>query len=179
MPARFHYFAYGSNLRTVRLLERTPSATVVGTGKLDRHELRWHKAASDGSGKCDVVQTSDPTRYVLGVVYEISAHEKPVLDAAEALGTGYAQKEVHVQMSDGVMLAQLYYALRIDPHAVPYDWYKALVVTGAKEHGLDPDYVQRLEATRCVPDHDSLRSARHFALAHHGGPPLPRSTPPF
>jgi gamma-glutamylcyclotransferase len=113
-----------------------------------------------------VVQSLDPTHNVLGVLYEISIDEKPALDKAEALGVGYAEKEVQVEVGDTNMRAWVYHALQIDPEAVPYDWYKALVVAGAKEHGLEASYVHRLEAAVSKPDQDSLRSARHFTLAN-------------
>ena len=56
----FYYFAYGSNLLTCRLRQRTPSARVVDRAILRQHELRWHKAATDGSGKCDAVPVEKP-----------------------------------------------------------------------------------------------------------------------
>jgi gamma-glutamylcyclotransferase len=169
MQPTFHYFAYGSNLLSARLKERTPSARVVGPAVLDRHELRWHKAAADGSGKCDVVQVDEPVgRQVLGVVYQIALSEKPDLDAAETLGVGYAEREAVVQIAGSSLNAWLYYAIKIDAGSVPYDWYKALVLGGAKEHALDARYVRMLQAVQSKQDEDTLRAERHFGLANSG-----------
>lgn len=169
----FYYFAYGSNLLTCRLRQRTPSARVVDRAILRQHELRWHKAATDGSGKCDAVPVEKPDAYVMGVVYEIDVEEKPWLDAAETLGVGYAEKEVQVETPAGRLQARTYYALRTDPAAVPYDWYQALVVNGAREHALPDAYVRLLEAVPVKVDPDRERAARHFRLAAGNAPRLP------
>lgn len=165
MPPSFRYFAYGSNLLAARLKERAPSARVVAPAVLDGYALRWHKAGADGSGKCDVVPVEGVGERVFGVVYEIALSEKPLLDAAEALGVGYAEREVVVQTGGRPLNAWLYYALKIDPMAVPYDWYKALVLSGAREHGLEADYIRMLEAAEAKRDENVHRSARHFKLA--------------
>ncbi len=163
-PVTLHYFAYGSNMLTRRMLERTPSARVVATGRIDRHELRWHKLGLDDSGKCDVVPVNDAGACVRGVVYEICASEKPLLDAAESLGVGYAQKQVVVETGTTTLRAWLYHALSIDPGAVPYAWYKSLVLGGAKEHALDAAYRRMLDAVVAKPDPDTDRARRHEAL---------------
>jgi len=165
MHPTFHYFAYGSNLLSARLMERTPSARVIGPAVLDRHELRWHMSAADGSGKCDVVPVDEAESQVLGVVYEVALSEKPHLDAAETLGVGYAEREATVQVEGRPLSIWLYYALEIDAGSVPYDWYKALVLGGAKEHALEPGYIRMLEAVAAKPDQDTQRSDRHFSLA--------------
>lgn len=163
-PSFFLYFAYGSNLLTRRLRERTPSATRVGTGILPGHELKWHMASEDGSGKCDVVPAADPASRVYGVVYRILTPEKHVLDAAETVGVGYEQKLAPIDTGDGPMEAWLYYAISRDPAAVPYDWYHAIVVSGAREHGLPASYIEALERARSIPDPDPERARRHFDL---------------
>ncbi len=168
MHPTFFYFAYGSNLLSARLKERTPSARVVGPAVLERHALRWHMAATDGSGKCDVVEVDEGGCQVLGVVYEIALFEKPHLDAAETLGVGYAEREAVVQVGARSLNAWLYYALETDAASVPYDWYKALVLGGAKEHAFEPGYIRMLEAVQAKPDTDTQRWARHLKLANGG-----------
>jgi gamma-glutamylcyclotransferase len=160
----FLYFAYGSNLLTQRLRERTPSAVKVASGILHRHELCWHKSAADGSGKCDVTASPNDTSLVYGVIYRIHVAEKSILDLAETLGIGYAEKQVSIETSSGRLQALLYFALKIDPDAIPYDWYHQLVVAGAREHNFPARYLTALAAVLSKPDADEARSKHHFDL---------------
>lgn len=162
----FLYFAYGSNMLTPRLRERTPSARVVGIATLAGHELRWHKVSKDGSAKCDIVRSAAPQSCVHGVVFEIAAADKAALDLAEGIGRGYRDCELEVHTARGKMVAWTYRATNIDPLAKPYTWYKALVVAGAKEHGLPPAHVAALEAVVTKEDPKPERAAqngRHVA----------------
>ena len=160
----FLYFAYGSNMLTRRLLERTPSARVVGVAALPAHELRWHKVSKDGSAKCDIVQSSVPQACVHGVVFEIAAADRAALDVAEGIGMGYKGCEVVVNTAHGALQAWTYRATNIDPLARPYPWYKALVVAGAKEHRLPGAYVAALEAAATREDPKPERAAQNVRL---------------
>jgi hypothetical protein len=40
---------------SARLRQRVPGARLIGASTLRGHALRWHKVATDGSGKCDIV----------------------------------------------------------------------------------------------------------------------------
>ena len=168
MSARILNFAYGSNMLLRRLRERAPSARRVGGGVLTGHRLCWHKVGQDASGKCDVVATGDPGDSVHGVLYEISATDKPELDRAEGLGKGYAEKRVVVQTDSGPCDAWVYYATATDPRLRPFSWYRALVVAGAKENALPAAYVEMLETAPVVHDARTERHARYLALARSG-----------
>lgn len=160
------YFSYGSNMSQARLRARAPSAVKVATGSLPYHDLRFHKISQvDGSAKCDALETGDPEHRVLGVVYEIAATDKPLLDRAEGLGIGYGQKEVIIELSGGgSLVAFTYYATLIDPGLRPLDWYREHVLRGAREHGLPRDYVGRLEAVETVVDADARRRRRELSI---------------
>ncbi|MBE2245518.1 MAG: gamma-glutamylcyclotransferase [Burkholderiaceae bacterium] len=160
----FLYFAYGSNMLTRRLRERTPSARVVGSATLAGHELRWHKVSKDGSAKCDIVVAKAAQACVHGVVFEIAVADKPALDIAEGIGMGYKGCEVEVRTANGALSAWTYRATNIDPLARPYPWYKALVVAGAKEHGLPAAYVAALEAVVTREDPKPERAAQNALL---------------
>ncbi|MBX3607740.1 MAG: gamma-glutamylcyclotransferase [Piscinibacter sp.] len=161
----FLYFAYGSNMLTRRLRARTPSARVVEVARLPGHALRWHKVSRDGSGKCDIVAVDSADEAVLGVVFEIAVADQPELDHAEGLGKGYAELQIEVQGARGPILARTYRATNTDHLALPYDWYKALVLAGAREHGLPEPYLRAIEAVRTKSDRDQARHATHLALA--------------
>lgn len=155
-------FAYGSNLLPARLLARTPSARVVAVGRLPAHRLCWHMASRDGSGKCDVV--ADAAAEVHGVVWRLDPADKPALDRAESLGQGYTERCLTLHTAQGEVQAWTYLALRTDPALQPYDWYRDIVVAGARHHALPADYVAALAATPARADPDTARAALHWRL---------------
>ncbi len=145
--ATYRYFAYGSNMATERLRGRAPSARPLGRGRLLDHRLRWHKLGKDGSGKCDVAFTGAGSAHaVWGVVFEIDVAEKPLLDAAEGLGIGYAEQRVSIIVAGGECSALTYQAMpdKLDKALRPRPWYKDYVLHGAREHGLPADYILEL-----------------------------------
>lgn len=165
-----HYiFSYGSNLLLARLKARVPSARFVTKGALPCHVLRWHKLSKDRSGKCDAFHTGNPAEHLWGGIFEIDSGEKHLLDAAEGLGTGYDEKHLNIQCesSNGqahVVRASLYTALRTDPSAIPYSWYKAFVIAGAHECDLPQDHIDQLGAKLSGPDPDTERDAFNRSL---------------
>ena len=163
-PDRITIFAYGSNMRTSRLKARTPSATPLGIGQLKGHVLKWHKSGSDGSGKCDVVHTGRESDIVWGVLYTLDAMEKPALDKVEALGIGYSEKCADIHIGEETVEAWFYVAIDISPDLLPYDWYKAFVVEGAREHRLPQHYVAALEAIVSQLDEDEARAAENAGI---------------
>ena len=166
------YFSYGSNMSSRRLQARTPSARFVTVASLSHHDLRFHKRSRDGSSKCDAFETGDASHTIIGVVFEIIEQEKPILDRFEGLGHGYEKKVVSIQANAGTTLeAYTYYANDIADSILPYGWYHHHVLTGAKEHGLPTDYINRIESIMTMEDPDSERHAREMAIyrAMHAG----------
>ena len=164
MTQKFSYFAYGSNMCSKRLRERTPSAQAIGIGTVMAHHLRWHKKSRDGSGKCDIFFTADPDHQVHGVLFEISESEKERLDTVEGLHQGYEEKMVEVRTTAGFVYAVTYYATVIDGEVRPYEWYKRFVVEGAIEYGLPEDYVQLLKSIDAMKDPDQERHLRETRI---------------
>jgi hypothetical protein len=160
----FVNFAYGSNMASLRLRARTPSARAIGIARLNGHRLMWHKAGRDGSAKCDCLQTGDPADVVWGVLYRIALAERAALDAAEGLGQGYDEKTVQVVSATGVVAASVYRATHIDAALQPFDWYLAYVLHGAREHRLPQDYQRELARVSAVVDADEKRRALNLAL---------------
>jgi len=161
--ACFINFAYGSNMSSLRLRARTPSARPIGIAQLAGHRLMWHKAGRDGSAKCDAFATGDARDVVWGVLYRIDLVERPQLDLAEGLGQGYDHKTVSVRAAAGWVSAGLYQATHIDSNLQPFDWYLAYVLRGAQEHGLPDSYLQQLAGVSAVVDVDGERRAMNLA----------------
>lgn len=161
-----NYFSYGSNLSIRRLRVRVPSASPLGMGVLRSHELKFHKVSTnDGSAKCDALATDNPDHLVYGVVYRILEDEKPHLDQAEGLGSGYEQKDVLIEMADGTaMRAFCYCATAIDPGLKPFDWYKEHVLMGARENNLPEVYILGIKSIEAVWDSDTIRRERELSI---------------
>jgi len=168
------YFGYGSNMLTQRLRVRVPSANPIATGSLPGYRLRFHKRSRDGSGKCNIVPSEDDV--VHGVLFDVNRGELDVLDEAEQRGRGYERQDVLVQGVDPPVEAFAYVAqpAYVDDALLPYDWYRALVLAGAQEHDLPPDYVGQLTAVRSYPDPNQDRRQKHRALLEDAGFPLLR-----
>ena len=81
-----YYFAYGSNLHPVRLMERVPSAEFVGVIKQPRYRLAFHKKSRDGSGKCNILESDSELDQVFGVIYQLNPLHKNDLDRFEGNG---------------------------------------------------------------------------------------------
>ncbi len=174
MPDTFWYFAYGSNMLTRRLRARTPSAVVRGTGFVEGYGLTFGKLSIDGSGKCTIDQTTNPSDRVYGVLFNINVGETEALDRAEGLGKGYQKIDVRIVGEAGAQVARAYIADRTDSTLRPYDWYKDFVVYGAIEHGLPAIYVQSIQQVDAMPDTDAERSGKNRALLNQGAPLLMR-----
>ena len=151
----YRYFAYGSNMSSPRLRQRTPSARALGIARLSGHALRWHKLGRDGTGKCDIVPCGeDANEVVWGALYEIAVAEKALLDRIEGLGIGYSETQVFATTAAGGVWALTYQAKpdRIDPTLRPRPDYKAHVLAGAVEHGLPARYVAALRQVAVVSE---------------------------
>ena len=160
------YFAYGSNLLTRRLTDplRAPSAVALGVALAPGFVMRFHKIGTDGSGKCALIATGDDADVVYGVLFEFASADLPGLDREEGVHLGgYARCSIRPRLADGTAVGAMTYIAGerfIDAACVPFDWYRDLVVAGAREHGLPPQYVEELAQTPAVPDPDAARAAR-------------------
>ncbi len=125
---------------------------------------------ADGSGKCDAEFTGQRSDVVWGVVFELDPEEKPALDMAEGLGAGYMEKAVNILTEAGPLTAVTYFAIDKDASLRPYHWYKALVIAGAREHGLPSSYRSRLELVITVSDLDPARASVHNTLGTRATP---------
>ena len=160
-----HYFAYGSNLATPRLLQRIPDARLHKVATLQRHRLCFHKNDAGQSGKCDILSTEDHTDIVYGVVYLISQDAKETLDYYEGHGFGYLSKSIEITTLDGESLEALtYYAIDIDIIQQPYHWYKEHVLRGAREHRFPEEYIAMIDAQESIRDADTERVRRELAV---------------
>ena len=155
------YFAYGSNLWQPRLECRVGRVRALGVARLAGYTLRWNKRSTDGSGKCDIVPVAGDE--VLGVVYELDERKIKDLDRIEGVGAGYDRADVRVELGGEAVTACAYIATQVDDTLLPYDWYRHLVLAGARQHGLPAAYIARLGDQRFQVDPDAGRAAAQLA----------------
>ena len=159
------YFSYGSNMSSLRLLARAPSATFLSIATLQEHRLQFHKKSTDGSGKCDAEHTADQNDCVMGCVFKISASDKEELDRKECRGFGYKEKTVTVILENGERIeASTYFAVETDADLTPYSWYKEHVLRGARENNLPREYIAIIEKIESLPDPDMDRHEEELAI---------------
>lgn len=157
----FFYFAYGSNMLPARLIERCPSAKVVGRGVARGWRLEFSKASKDGSGKATLLAA--PNSAVPGVIFEIDLGERQQLDLHEGVGFGYRRDDVFA-VEGSPALTSTYLGTAMDEALRPYDWYLATVIAGAEHHRLDAGHIVALRTTHFLEDTELDRKTRVAAI---------------
>ncbi|MEN0036414.1 MAG: gamma-glutamylcyclotransferase family protein [Cellvibrio sp.] len=162
---KLHYFAYGSNLHPLRLQERVPSAAVIGVVKAPGRKLTFSKRSKDLSGKCSFYESGNTDDILYGVLYEFDSVDKEKLDRAEGKGNGYNEQLVSFELNGQTYTPFTYVAQHdyLDGSLRPYDWYKQLVVEGAKYHSMPDEYISWLERIDAIPDSDVKRNSENLA----------------
>lgn len=127
---------------------------------MPRKRLVFHKKSQDGSGKCMFYDTGDARDVMYGVLYQFDSAEKDRLDQLEGRGKGYNEQFVSIPLNGETYGPHVYVAAstHIDPSLVPYDWYKEMVLLGARYHTLAADFIAKIETVPAVPDPDPERA---------------------
>lgn len=161
-----HYLAYGSNLHPYRLTQRVPNARLLATTRLDGHAVSFTKRSKDGSSKCTLATAAGANCAAYVAIYELPVSEKHLLDAAEGLGEGYDQTIFQVTVANVTFNVFTYIAAatHVSDDLLPYDWYKSMIVEGARYHAFPNKYVRGFELQSCIPDPDVGRRNKAVAI---------------
>jgi len=162
--SKLHYLAYGSNLHPLRIGQRLGVVERLGSVALPGWRLALHKRGEDGSGKGNLVRCADS--HAWGVVYQLNAEMKPLLDAFE--GDGYDCVKLEVKLNHQRQAQTLdcfaYLAMSawVDDSLLPHDWYAELIQHGARNAGFPAAYLDWIARH---PRHaDSAGHQRHWQL---------------
>ena len=148
-----------------RIQARLQEVQHITVARLMGHQLRFHKHGHDDTAKCDAYYTGSEHHIVWGRLYTIGEQDLPVLDKIEGVGNGYERKTVTLLDQTGqANEAITYYATRITPELLPFDWYVEHVVRGAEEIALPPDYVEILRRTPVLTDSDTDRRYQELVI---------------
>ena len=141
-----NYFGYGSNLDQEYLNEHCPSVKYLMKAYLPNYEVQfrfWSKRRNGG------ISTIIPKlgELVHGILYDVSEDDLLNLDIRESVPEGFYRRETFLLLGeDGFWhKADAYFAVNpMGPYA-PSKEYVETMIKGAKCHGIDPEYIKRLE----------------------------------
>ncbi len=148
---------------TARLRARCPSAKIVGPASAQNHSLAFSKRGKDFSGKATLVAQDGLCQP--GILFEVALSDLPSLDHAE--GVGYERIDTftaQISASSESLSCRTYVARTQEPGLLPFDWYLALIIAGAKEHQLQEDLIQSFRKQPYQRDPEPARPGRILAL---------------
>jgi hypothetical protein len=133
------YFAYGSNLDPDRMRHRCPSATPLGSARLDGWRLRIGRR-----GVATIEQAASESTW--GGLWGIANAEIGDLDAAEGVSIGlYESTQVEVLTESGRRCARAYIE-PFDGPGAPRPGYLRHLVVGAEYFDLPSNHREHIVA---------------------------------
>ena len=148
----------------MRLVERVPSAELIGIAKHPNHALTFHKKSNDGSSKCNMFNSESSLVY--GAIYKLSPEHKNELDKFEGKWYGYIDNQIILRHNEIEYSCFTYIAQQshIVDNLKPYHWYKKLVILGAQYLSFPDEYISSIEAIESMEDPDLTRRKEKEAL---------------
>lgn len=153
------YFAYGPDLDPARITERSPSYRSLGVARLADHWITFSRySPSDRSGVISLEESRGSI--VWGVLYDIPDEDVPILDYHFGFDPDRrADMNDHIAGEVSVLqvghsqpvVAMTYIAVADNRQSLPSAAYMALIVDGARYHGLPRAYIAALQAIRTDP----------------------------
>ncbi len=146
----FRYFGFGSNMNITSLrakgVEPLASQGAVLHGWRLRFNVQHFFRHEGGVGNIEPSDLSGDR--VLGVLHDCPDAALAPLDATEAFGHGYDRISVEVEAQGERVPAFTYVGMPafIDDSCLPSRRYLNILIEGARNAGLDPDYVKKLMA---------------------------------
>jgi cation transport regulator ChaC len=141
------YFAYGSNL-WIEQKELRTSAIRTGNdrpriARLADFRFAFNKRGSKGQVYANIMTC--PGEHVIGVVYRCKPSTVETMSGFEG---GYERKTVVVVIDDNSSVEAITY-VAMEKNVVddtrPSDEYLTRIVNGAIQHGLPPEYIEKIK----------------------------------
>jgi len=160
------YFAYGSNMQSATLRGRRGilfHRALSGRARGWRLVLDKPGLIPTGSAFANIIP--DASAEVWGVLYQIDDTDLGHLDLTEGVLIGnYVRIEIPVvpSIANPPVSAFTLISDRRDPGLRPSTRYMGLLIAGAEEHGLPPDYVGFLRRIPAQPESPEGAALRPF-----------------
>lgn len=173
-------FVYGSHLWFPRFRYTCHSATLdnCAVARLEGYRVTFDKRSLKfgGSGKATIA--ASPGDHAWGVVYWVHPEDRVCLDIEEGVPSNrradwgkevaidqvptlsertYIPTTVSVAIANGEVLHPRAYvatAKAREGSEAPFDWYRCLVVEGARKWGIPEEYIRRIEDVAVKVDSD-------------------------
>ncbi len=143
------YFAYGSNMKPRRFRRHCPRSQVLGRARLPSYRLDFTRYSTGfKGGVADIVPDADSE--VWGVLSRVEESDLASLDEYEGVPVGYRRERVTVLDDGGQEHLAVTYVANRTGRFTPSKTYLDIILEGAREHGLPPDYVRRLAQIKTV-----------------------------
>lgn len=145
------YFSYGSFLDSETLKRHCPKAIYKGNAMLPNWEVQFNFLSRTYYGGVTGIEPA-AAKLVRGVLYEVNDEELLHLDSIEGVPEGiYFRQTIYVVDESGkAVKAATYRTTNPKGPFKPTKRYLGLMIKGSKEHALDPDYINGLEAIETV-----------------------------
>ena len=142
------YFSYGSFLDSETLRRHAPSARFVTKAVLPNYEVQFNFLSKTYSGGVTGIEPA-PGRVARGVVYDVSKEDLRHLDTIEGVPEGiyFRQRVLVVDEGGSLLEAETYRTTEPKGPFKTTRRYLGLMLKGANEHGLDPEYIRKLRET--------------------------------
>lgn len=150
------YFAYGSNMASSQMAYRCPGAVCLGAARLPGYRLAFDAWSNRRGGLvADVLPARDSE--VWGVLWTVTEDHAEALDRYEGVARGqYRRENVLVESASGDEVEAFAYVIcNPDEEGPTTDAYRALLLEGAREHGLPSGWVKAIEAVPTLPPRPS------------------------
>ena len=141
-----YYFGYGSSLRAGSVTDILPSAKFVMKGYLPNYEVQWREWSEKYGGGISCINEA-PGEIVQGAIYECNEDEIEKLDYVPGVYVPKYKRETFVVLGeDGKWHSvELYRLWELKGPFPPSRKYVEGMLEGAKQIGLSPDYVEKIE----------------------------------
>ena len=134
------YIAYGSNLNIEQMMQRCPTAKVVGAATLHNRKLLFR------GGHGNAVATVEPCRggSVPVLIWEIAPADEAALDRYEGWPYLYRKETIKVKL-EGETVTGMIYVMNAKgrPQDVPGCYYYSVILEGYKSAGFDVGILKR------------------------------------
>ena len=132
------YIAYGSNLNLTQMLQRCPTARVIGTSEIKDYELVFR------GSRYSAVATIEPCEgsNVPVLLWGIQPEDEISLDRYEGYPNFYGKENMEIALNDSTVSAMVYVMTPGHELGTPSERYKRSIEDGYMDAGFDADILQ-------------------------------------